>query len=513
MAPSAPSTRRPRRDRAGSTQAGQEQHHVEAERLPDADRGERGSTSAGFFSQSLLGKAQARQHAVDRADARMEQELPHRRHRDQRRGHGQEIGGAVEAARPCRPRSAAPTPGRGRPTPARRWRHRAACCRASAGTRGRRPARRSFEADEAEVGAPNSQSVKRQHERRASVRSSRSNSRQRSPGRRAPRRRAPRAAPRRRAGARRDRGASARPCAAAARASRRRATPPPLRIEHSSARRSRPQRDRCAPTRHRRAIAGDATARRSAMPRPSTSTCRSARSRDSRAGGPCRAMPPARRPAPAQRLGPHADGSAVPAGAHLRRQRARRGRSIAAVAAHAAGSTLISGLPMNRATSQVGGLGRRSRRGGADLQELAAHHHGDAVGHRHRLDLVVRDVDEGRAEPAMQLGDLGAHVHAQLGVEVGQRLVHQEDAAGGAPWRGRARRAGAGRRRAAPACAREVRDLQPRATARTSAGDRAAVLGAAPGSRRPSSGRRCHARQPAHHQRQRDVLGAPSCSG
>ena len=27
----------------------------------------------------------------------------------------------------------------------------------------------------------------------------------------------------------------------------------------------------------------------------------------------------------------------------------------------------------------------------------------------------------------VQLGDLGARLHAQLGVEVGQRLVHQED--------------------------------------------------------------------------------------
>ena len=64
-----------------------------------------------------------------------------------------------------------------------------------------------------------------------------------------------------------------------------------------------------------------------------------------------------------------------------------------------------------------------------------------------RLGLVVGDVDGRGAEPVLQVGDLVAHLHAQLGVEVRERLVHQErgrlahDARG--PWR----RAGAGRRR------------------------------------------------------------------
>src|SRR3712207_7956220 len=31
-----------------------------------------------------------------------------------------------------------------------------------------------------------------------------------------------------------------------------------------------------------------------------------------------------------------------------------------------------------------------------------------------------------RSEVGLQLGDLGAHLHAQLGVEVRERLVHQE---------------------------------------------------------------------------------------
>ena len=65
-----------------------------------------------------------------------------------------------------------------------------------------------------------------------------------------------------------------------------------------------------------------------------------------------------------------------------------------------------------------------ARRGA--LLQLAAAEHGDPVPHGHRLDLVVRHVDRGDAEAALQLGDLAAGLHPQLGVQVGQRLVHQE---------------------------------------------------------------------------------------
>ena len=43
-----------------------------------------------------------------------------------------------------------------------------------------------------------------------------------------------------------------------------------------------------------------------------------------------------------------------------------------------------------------------------------------AVGHGHRLDLVVGDVDHRDAELALQRPDLGAHLGAELRVEVGQ---------------------------------------------------------------------------------------------
>ena len=45
----------------------------------------------------------------------------------------------------------------------------------------------------------------------------------------------------------------------------------------------------------------------------------------------------------------------------------------------------------------------------------------------HRLRLVVRDVHRGDREVGLELGDVRPHLDAQLGVQVGERLVHQED--------------------------------------------------------------------------------------
>ena len=64
-------------------------------------------------------------------------------------------------------------------------------------------------------------------------------------------------------------------------------------------------------------------------------------------------------------------------------------------------------------------LGRRH------LLELALAHDGDPVAHRHRLDLVVRDVDGRHAELVLEARDLGAHVDAELRVEVREGLVHE----------------------------------------------------------------------------------------
>ncbi len=63
----------------------------------------------------------------------------------------------------------------------------------------------------------------------------------------------------------------------------------------------------------------------------------------------------------------------------------------------------------------------------ADLLELAGVHQSDAVGDRHRLLLVVRDIERGDAERLLQLADLAAHADAQARIEVGKRLVEQQD--------------------------------------------------------------------------------------
>src|SRR5438105_3009870 len=62
----------------------------------------------------------------------------------------------------------------------------------------------------------------------------------------------------------------------------------------------------------------------------------------------------------------------------------------------------------------------------ADLLEAPVAEDGDAMPERHRLGLVVRDVDRRDREVRLERRDVGAHLHAQLRVEVRERLVHQE---------------------------------------------------------------------------------------
>ena len=62
----------------------------------------------------------------------------------------------------------------------------------------------------------------------------------------------------------------------------------------------------------------------------------------------------------------------------------------------------------------------------ADLLDAPFVHHRDLVRQRQRLALVVRHVDRGDLQLALQPLQLEAHLLAQLRVEVGQRLVEQE---------------------------------------------------------------------------------------
>ena len=101
---------------------------------------------------------------------------------------------------------------------------------------------------------------------------------------------------------------------------------------------------------------------------------------------------------------------------------------------------------------RVGRLGVHLTRR-ADLRDVTAVHHGEAVAHRERLLLVVGHVEEGDPDVALQRGELVLERLAQLGVERAERLVEQEHRAVRARARGRVRRAAAGRPTAARACA------------------------------------------------------------
>jgi hypothetical protein len=85
----------------------------------------------------------------------------------------------------------------------------------------------------------------------------------------------------------------------------------------------------------------------------------------------------------------------------------------------------IDGLPMKLATKRLAGLVQVLR--DVDLLQLPFPHHDDPIAHGHRLDLVVRHVHRRRPDLTLDAGDLGTHLHAQLRVEVRERLVHEED--------------------------------------------------------------------------------------
>ena len=62
----------------------------------------------------------------------------------------------------------------------------------------------------------------------------------------------------------------------------------------------------------------------------------------------------------------------------------------------------------------------------ANLRNAASVEHHDLVGQSHGLDLVVGDIDHRCLEALVQARDFDTHLHAEEGVQVGQRLVEQE---------------------------------------------------------------------------------------
>ena len=65
-------------------------------------------------------------------------------------------------------------------------------------------------------------------------------------------------------------------------------------------------------------------------------------------------------------------------------------------------------------------------RGAAYLLDMAAVHDDDLVGQGHGLALVMGYVYAGDADALLDLADLRAHVHTQLGVQVGQGFVEEQ---------------------------------------------------------------------------------------
>ncbi len=81
--------------------------------------------------------------------------------------------------------------------------------------------------------------------------------------------------------------------------------------------------------------------------------------------------------------------------------------------------------PDERGDEQVRGSGEQPLRR-VDLLEETVAQDGHPIAEGHRLHLVVRDVDGGGPQALVQTSELRPHLHPKLGVQVGERLVHQE---------------------------------------------------------------------------------------
>jgi hypothetical protein len=60
------------------------------------------------------------------------------------------------------------------------------------------------------------------------------------------------------------------------------------------------------------------------------------------------------------------------------------------------------------------------------LDPPCAHDH-ESISQRERLDLIVRDVDEGTLSPALELLQFDAQRRAQLRIEARERFIHQDN--------------------------------------------------------------------------------------
>ena len=154
----------------------------------------------------------------------------------------------------------------------------------------------------------------------------------------------------------------------------------------------------------------------------------------------------------------------------------------------------IAGEPTKPATNSVRRAAEQLQRR-PDLLDRPVAHDRDASAERHRLLLIVRDVDHRRAEPAVQQRQLGARLR-RAGADRGSRAARRAGTpAARARSRGPARRAAAARPTAAPAC------------------DRAAPRSRAPRPPRARARRSSAASTRRIAQAEREVLAHASCAG
>ena len=161
-----------------------------------------------------------------------------------------------------------------------------------------------------------------------------------------------------------------------------------------------------------------------------------------------------------QMLGPHAEHDGVAAASARCLRAARRsqpppGSAIRASSPFAASTCVAISVHRGRADearrrrgSPAGDRAPAARRPARPCRRSARR----SCRPGHRLDLVVRHVDHRRAEHRLCSVPISMRIcDAERRVEVRQRLVEEEHLRARARWRGRWRRAGAGRRRAASA--------------------------------------------------------------
>ena len=101
----------------------------------------------------------------------------------------------------------------------------------------------------------------------------------------------------------------------------------------------------------------------------------------------------------------------------LFRLRLPRNRSLSPILFQCAGDEIHRRTAEKSGHEKIDRLVVKVERRVGLLHDAVVHDH-DPVAHRHRFDLVVRDVNHRRLQSLMELGDFRPHLHPHLGVEI-----------------------------------------------------------------------------------------------